>query len=217
MPRKRFFPTDQFPYHVTAQSKTQEWFDLPMIEVWDIFSRYLYFITLAYGVRIHSFVLMNDHFHLLVSTPNANLDKAMTYLMREVIRAIHHQSERVDPVFDQSYSWSVIKNRVHYQHIYKFVYRKPVEARICSRVENYPYSTLRGIMGLERLPFSAFDNMNLITHPGEKLSWLNAPFPEVGFTEEIRKALLKREFCFEGEDHNLQLDLFLQRPSLQLQ
>jgi REP element-mobilizing transposase RayT len=217
MPRKRFFPTDQFPYHVTARSQDREWFDLPMIEVWDIFSRYLYFVTLAYGVRIHSFVLMSNHFHLLISTPNANLDKAMTYLMREVNGAIHLQSERKDQVFEESYHWTVIKNRVHYQHVYKYVYRNPVEARICSRVESYPYSTLRGILGLEHLPFSAFDNMNLISHPGEKLSWLNAPFPEVGFREEICRALKKREFSFQEDEQSSQLSLFSQNSSVPLQ
>jgi REP element-mobilizing transposase RayT len=194
MPRKKYFPTDQFPYHVTARSHNQEWFDLPMIEVWDIFSRYLYFITLAYGVRIHSFVLMNNHFHLLVSTPNANLSEAMNYLLREASKAINRETGNINQVFGGPYHWTLIKNRLHYQHAYKYVYRNPVEARICRRVEKYPYSSLRGIMGFDRLPFPAFDNMNLITDPGRQLSWLNEPFPTSEFLDEIRQALRSREF-----------------------
>lgn len=215
MPRKRFFPTDQFPYHVTARSHNREWFALPMIDVWDIFSRYLYFITLAYGVRIHSFVLMSNHFHMLITTPNANLDEAMNYLMREVSKAINHETGQCNQVFGGPYHWTLIKNRRYYEHAYKYVYRNPVEARMCARVENHPYSTLRGILGMDRLPFQAFDNMNLISNPGEKLSWLNSPFPEPDFIEVIRKAMKKNELILEPkkveipeEDDDRQLSFF---------
>jgi len=208
MARKRIFPTDQFPYHVTARSFNREQFDLPMIDVWDIFSRHLYMMTLIFGVRIHAFVLMSNHFHLLLTTPNANLDQAMTYLMKEISEAIRHQSEQVEEVFESPYHWTVIKNRIHYEHVYKYVYRNPVEARMCNRAESYPYSTLKGIMGFDRLEFPAFDNMNLITHPGKQLSWLNAPFPEEGFLEAIRQAMKKREFTFNTDDENRQMSFF---------
>ncbi len=199
MPRKKFFPTDLYPYHVTVRSHNKEWFDLPMIDVWDIFSRYLYFITMAYGVRIHAFVLMSNHFHMLITTPNANLDQAMNYLLREVSKAINRENGNINQVFGGPYHWSVIKSRIYYEFAYKYVYRNPVEARICSRVESYPYSTLRGLMGLDRLPFPAFDNMNLISNPAQRLSWLNSPYPDIEILETIRNALKKQEFELEPE------------------
>jgi len=199
MPRKRFFPTDQYPYHVTARSHNREWFELPTEQVWEIFSRYLYFITLAFGVRIHSFVLMNNHFHMLLSTPDANLDKAMNYLMREVSKSIGLETGNINQVFGGPYHWSVIKSRLYYQHAYKYVYRNPVEAGICGRVEKYPFSTLRGLLGMAHLPFPAFDNMNLIQNPGEKLKWLNEPYPTSDFLEDIRLALRHSEFEFHAD------------------
>src|SRR5262245_7521982 len=33
-----------------------------------------------YGVRVHAYVLMDNHFHLLVETPEANLSRAMQWL-----------------------------------------------------------------------------------------------------------------------------------------
>lgn len=202
MPRKKFFPTDLYPYHVTARSHNKEWFDLPMIDVWDIFSRYLYFITLAYGVRIHSFVLMNNHFHMLLTTPNANLSEAMNYLMREVSKSIGRESGNINQVFGGPYHWSMIRNRLYYEHAYKYVYRNPVEARICKRVESYAFSTLPGLLGSAHLPFPAFDNMNLIADPGRQLSWLNAPYPDMEFLDDIRKALRHKEFEFHSHGNS---------------
>lgn len=199
MPRKKFFPTDLFPYHVTARCTNKEWFDLPMPVVWDIFSRYLYFVTLAYGIRIHSFVLMSNHFHMLLTTPDANLDKTMNYLLREVSKAIGEETGRINQIFGGPYHWTVIRNRLYYEHAYKYVYRNPVEARICGRVEQYPYSTLRGILGFDHLPFPAFDNMNLIVNPDAQLRWLNEPYPNTDFLEEIRLAMRYREFEFHAD------------------
>lgn len=196
MARKRFFATNQYPYHVSVRSNSQEWFTLPMDEVWNIFSRYLYFVTLAYGLRIHSFVLMNNHFHMLVTTPEANLDKAMEYLLRETSKMIGRETDRIHKIFESQYHKSLIRSRLHYSHAYKYVYRNPVEAGICKKVEDYPYSTLRGLLGVEQLVIPTFDNMDLIVNAGKQLNWLNTPYPDPDFWESIRLALRHHEFEF---------------------
>ena len=33
-----------------------------------------------YGVKLHAYVLMGNHYHLLVQTPHANLSRAMQWL-----------------------------------------------------------------------------------------------------------------------------------------
>ena len=34
-------------------------------------------LVARYGVKIHAYVLMGNHYHLLVQTPHANLSRAM--------------------------------------------------------------------------------------------------------------------------------------------
>ncbi|MGE5086317.1 MAG: transposase [Bacillota bacterium] len=201
MPRKKFYPSADCPYHVTARTGNKEWFDVPMDFVWSVFSDYLHFIWRAYDVRIHSFVLMSNHFHMLISTPEANLDKAMNYLMREVSKRISEKSGRINQVFGGPYYWSVIKNSVHYQYAYKYVYRNPVHAGICNKVEEYKYSTLRGLMGMDYLYIPAYDNLGLIQNGCHQLDWLNEAF-DVESQEYIRKALKKREFALPRDEHS---------------
>ena len=194
MPRKKLFPTDLFPIHVTARSFNREWFDLPTHQMWDIFSRYLYFCTLIYGIRIHSFVLMSNHFHLLITDQQRKLDEAMAYLLKEVSRAVKGESAETSDVFDGGCNCSVIRNRVYYDFAYKYVYRNPVEARISEKVEAYPFSSLRGLLGMDHLSFPAFDNSNLIANPNAQLRWLNSPFPTTEFLDEIRQGLKLPKF-----------------------
>ena len=77
MPRKKIIRTNEFPYHVTARTNNQEWFKLSLDEVWSIFERVLSKVQLRYSIEIYQFVLMSNHYHLLLSTPEANIDKAI--------------------------------------------------------------------------------------------------------------------------------------------
>lgn len=197
MPRKKYFPSDQYPYHVTCRSPNKEWFPLPMDQVWEIFSIYLYFVTMAYGIRIHAFVLMSNHFHLLVSTPQANLSEAMNYLLREVSKAISQKAGRINQVFGGPYHWSMIKSRKQYEIVYKYVYRNPIEAGLSKSVGKYPYTTITRVLGYEKMEFPVFDNTTLIQNPQHQLEWLNTPYSDELFLHDLRLALKKPEFELE--------------------
>jgi REP element-mobilizing transposase RayT len=198
MPRKKFYSTNEYPYHVTARTYKQEWFPLPMDEMWVVFSDYLHFIWKAYGVRVHAFVMMSNHFHMLVTTPEGNLDEAMEYFLREVCKRVNTTIGEENSVFGGPYHWSLIKNNIYYHHAYKYIYRNPVHAGICKRVEHYEYSSLRGLLGMDYLHVPAYDNMDLIANPSAQLKWLNNGYDDDSRLA-IKKALHKKEFGF-GRD-----------------
>ena len=199
MPRKKFYPTSEHPYHVTARTTNREWFGAPKELVWSHFANYLHFIWRVYDIRIHSFVLMDNHFHMLLTTPEANLDIAMNYLLREVSKRIGEETGRINQIFGGPYHWSLIKNSVHYQHAYKYVYRNPVDAGLCKTVETYRYSSLPGILGLDYLHIPVYDNLDLIQNPHKQLKWLNCEYREEDRLA-IRKALKKKEFSFARDE-----------------
>ena len=194
MPRKKFLPTAEFPYHVTARCTNQEWFGAPMEYVWTVFSDYLHFIWRVYDVRIHAFVLMGNHFHMLISTPEGNLDLAMNYLMREVSKRIGERSDRINQIFGGPYHWTLIRDSHYLHHAYKYIYRNPVRAGICARVEDYPYSTLQGVLGLDYLYIPTYDDFALMSSPDSHLQWLNKEYNEET-REAIQKALRRKEFA----------------------
>lgn len=208
MPRKKFIASNDYPYHVTARCLNKDWFTLPPEELWSVFSNYLFFIHHAFGVRIHSFVLMNNHFHLILRTPNSNLDKAMNYFMRETSRVIGRQSGRINQVYGGPYYWSLIKTPNFFLHVYKYVYRNPIEAGLGTAVENYKYSTLRVLIGQEHsvIPLECDDT--LFSSTTEQLKWLNTSYPSPEVKIDIKNALYKSVFHFakdkRGNPHSLE-------------
>jgi len=172
-----------------------------MADVWDVFSDYLFFIQKAYNLEIHNFVLMNNHFHMILRTPNANLDQAMNYFLREVSKEIGRISKRTNQIFGGPYHRSLLKTEAHYYNAYKYVYQNPIRAGICEQVEDYPYSTIRNLLGRQRsiIPVSA-DNI-IGENPFTALKWLNQRI-EDSTLNSIRKGLRKYEFKIQQDKNS---------------
>ena len=142
MPRPQLIRCDLHPYHITARCNNKEFFPLPLGEMWEIFMSHLYFIHREFGVCIHSFVLMGNHFHLLCHTPQANIDEAMMSFMRRTAQEVNRRSMSVNHLWGQRYKWSVIQAPPYYYQVYKYIYQNPMRAKVVKKVELYPFSTL---------------------------------------------------------------------------
>src|SRR5687768_41216 len=96
MPRRPVICNAEFPYHVTARCHNREWFDLPLDLVWNVMEDFLFLSQKMYSLRIHQFVLMPNHFHLVVSTPEGNISRSMQYFLSETSRQISTLSGRIN-------------------------------------------------------------------------------------------------------------------------
>lgn len=161
--------------------------------VWEVFSDYLFITQKAYNLEIQSFILMNNHFHMLVRTPDSNLDRAMNYFLRESSKEIGRLSNRINQIFGGPYHRCLIKSEAHHHNVYKYIYQNPVRAGVCRRVEEYPFSTLRNILGLQRSIIPVSGDLYLSENPFETLNWLNQKL-EANEVESLRKGLRKGEF-----------------------
>jgi len=84
-----------------------------------------------------------------------------------------------------------IQSAEYYKIAYKYVYRNPVTAGMCARVEDYEFSSLRGLLGAENIGAPVIDNMGLIFGPRKMLAWLNTP--ENNDTTHLISLMLKNQ------------------------
>lgn len=177
MPRPKSLNQSDFPYHVCGRVMNREKFKLPMDEVWQIMGRQLKWLTMAYNAQIHAFVLMGNHFHLLISTPNANLSEIMANFMRETSRYMNESSRRINQTYGSRYSRTVIKSHHHYLTAYKYIYRNPVAAGLVNRCESYGFSSLNFLLGLSYAEFPVIEDTTLFDDVEGTLNWLNIAPP----------------------------------------
>jgi hypothetical protein len=135
---------------------------------------------------------MKNHFHLLASDPKLNLSKALRWLMTETSREIGRRTGRKNRVYGQRNFKCLISNYHYYLHAYKYIYRNPVEAYACPRVEDYPYSTLHGLLGKRKLVIPVEEDL-LFADFERNLIWLNMSV-EKNDWDSVRGALHKSEF-----------------------
>lgn len=189
MPRKNLIRTDKSPYHITIRSNNREWFNIPMNEMWKICLESLAKANTSHPVKIQAFVLMANHYHLIVWTPNCNLDKFMGILNSHISKVIRKKTGRINRIFGDRYKWSLITNQRYHLSCLRYVYQNPIQANITKRCEHYRYSTLYYVN--KDIEFS-FPLFNPIQKDKEHfIKWVNQKTDDL---ENIRKGLQKSTF-----------------------
>ncbi len=212
MPSSRPKPSSDFPFHITARCTNKEWYSFPIPDVWDVYSDYLFLMHHPFKLQIHCFILMNNHFHLIASTPLANLSKIMEYFMRETSRELGRLSGRINQIYGRPYFASQLSTYHYFLNAYKCAYRNPVDAGICTLAETYLYSTLIPLVGLSHTKIPVSEDTLLFSDVENQLDWINRPYPNPQTREIIRSALKHREFKFpknnRGNSHILESVLY---------
>jgi putative transposase len=152
-----------------------------------------------FRARVHALVMMPNHFHMLLSTPEEDIGRVMQHFMRSVTKTVNRNSGRSGRIFGARYHWSLIDTPLYYAHAFKYVYRNPVKARLVERVEDYPYSTLRSLLGADSARFALHYPFEPVSRliPADMeplLFWLNQAFREK-HEEAIRRGLRKTVFA----------------------
>jgi putative transposase len=199
MGRKMLIRSNYFPYHVVNRTLDQKFYALSKEELWKIFSDCLCILTWVYGVRVHAFVLMGNHYHLLISTPEENLDAAMRYLQTEVSKRVAERTGSSAYCFESRYKWSVIYHSAHYLSVLKYVYQNPLRAALAKSINDYPWSTAHGTLGYSNLNIPLSLHELQADHFAEDIGlvefekWVNELYPELELFK-IRKGLRRFEF-----------------------
>lgn len=183
MPRKNLIRTDEFPYHITARSNNKECFDLPLALLWPIFKDIINEVqNNELRAYIPCYVLMKNHFHLLIWTSEGNIDKVMHFIMKKLAHAINKRSGRINHAFGGPYKWCLITNHHYYSNVVRYICQNPLRAKICQKVEDYPYLHLPNFELLE-------------DHSSQQalLEWLNESVSSEERTG-VKKGLQKFEF-----------------------
>lgn len=143
MPRKPIIRSNKNFYHLTGRSNNRENFYLHMDLVWRFMIDELKLLQEEFDVKIAAFVLMDNHFHLILLTPKENIDRIMYFFMKRVTIDIQKYSGRINKVFGGRYRGCLVLDQNYLFNVYKYVYRNPIRAGLCDKVQDYRYSTWR--------------------------------------------------------------------------
>ena len=100
-----------------------------------------------FNVRLYAYCLMNNHYHLVVETPDGNLTRCMHYLNFRYSQWFNFRHSRVGHLFQGRYKSIVVEKNSYLLEVIRYVSLNPVRASICPDPENYEWSSYPVTLG----------------------------------------------------------------------
>ena len=89
----------------------------------------------------HAFVLMSNHYHLLVRTRQANLKKAMHWFGTTYTQRFNRRHSRYGHLFQGRYKSIIVQNDAYLLQLSYYIHRNPLRAGIVKRLADYRWSS----------------------------------------------------------------------------
>lgn len=148
--RSRREPTRQRDQTYFVTSQTTERKPFFRHERWaDLFFTVLEHYRKAY--LLHAFVLMPDHFHLLI-TPAENLEKALQLIKGGFSYRAKRELNWSFGIWQAGFSDHRIRDFEDFSNHLSYIQQNPVRASLCGKPEEYRYSSASGLFPVERCP-----------------------------------------------------------------
>jgi putative transposase len=105
-----------------------------------------------HGWTCSSYCLMPTHFHLLITTLDADLDAGMQRLNSNYATSFNRRHGSSGHVFGSRYGAELIQSDGHLLETCRYIPLNPVRAGLCVDPEDWRWSSFRATMGKERAP-----------------------------------------------------------------
>ena len=89
------------------------------------------------GYRVYGYVLMGNHYHILIQTMDKKMQEIMHKINNTYSKYFNLKYERVGHVFQERYKSSIIQDEVYMYNVLKYIHQNPVEAGICMKIQDY--------------------------------------------------------------------------------
>ena len=100
------------------------------------------------GWVCYAYCLMDNHYHLMIETPEPNLVRGMRRLNGVYTQAFNRRHNKVGHVFQGRYKAIVVDKENYLLELCRYVVLNPVRAKVVERPEDWRYSSYRATAGM---------------------------------------------------------------------
>ena len=157
------------------------------------FIHLLQVIHIQYHADIHAYCLMNNHYHLLIKTPEGNISQIMRHLDGVYTQYFNHTTERDGPLFRGRFKSILVEQDAYFLQLSRYIHLNPLKANLVKRPEEYLWSSYRSYLS---------------DHPP---GWLNVNYVLSYFGNHLRSKKYK-DYLEEGVD--IEIDNFYSKSRI---
>ena len=138
-------------YHVTARGNERK-----NIVVEDDdrrrFIKVLLDVVDQFGVVLYAWVLMDNHYHLLLETPKANLSLAIRHLNGVYTQGFNRYHKRAGHLFQGRFKSILVEKEAYLLELCRYVVLNPVRAGLVGHPREWMWGSYRATSGEEACP-----------------------------------------------------------------
>ena len=139
MPRKPRITEPGF-YHVINRGVERRNIYLET-EDYDNFLDILKKVFEQYGIILHTYCLMTNHYHLLLETKEHNISDAMKKLNSFYSIYFNKKYNRSGHLWQGRFASYYLYDDVHFWYVAKYIERNPIKANMIKKVDHYKYQS----------------------------------------------------------------------------
>ncbi len=160
-------------YHLTSRGNEQR----PIFRCDRDRKAFLTFLGRAakrFGWSVTAWVLMTNHFHLVIQTREPNLSRGMHWVNGTYAGWFNRVHKRSGHLFQGRFKAFLIERESYFAEVLRYTVLNPVRAKMVERPEDYKWSSYRATAGLEPAP-EWFDLPGALAlfHPDRRTAHVN--------------------------------------------
>jgi len=109
-------------------------------------------VVVRFGWLIHSYVLMDNHYHLIVECPQANLSKGMRQLNGVYTQHFNRRHGQGGPLFQGRFRSILFEARLYLLPLCRHIELNPVRLGASTTPQKYRWSSFRASVGAAKSP-----------------------------------------------------------------
>jgi REP-associated tyrosine transposase len=105
------------------------------------FLEYLQSASERYGAIIHAYCLMDNHYHILIETPDGNLSRIMQHINGAYTTYYNVKRQRSGHLFQGRFKAVLVQMDEYAKELSRYIHLNPVRAKMVARPEEYAWSS----------------------------------------------------------------------------
>jgi REP element-mobilizing transposase RayT len=113
-----------------------------------------------HNILCHAYCLMDNHYHLLLETPDGNISLAMRHLNGSYAQGFNRRHDRGGHLFQGRFASKLVEKASYLLTVARYIVLNPVRSGQVARPEDWPWSSYRAQIG--QLSASRFLTLNWV-------------------------------------------------------
>ena len=133
-----------------------------------VFLNILESVVTRFGWLIHSYVLMQDHYHLIVELPDTNLSKGMRQLNGIYTQHVNRRYRQQGPLFQGRFKSIIFEKQKYLLPLCRYVVTNPARLAEPEPWASYVWSSYRATAGQVKNPPSILHTADVLNEFGKR-------------------------------------------------